>query len=86
MAKRYQAKAAFLQKTPDAVTLVKRGNDRVSVALSGKDVTVERAGTKSGPPISRTVKGATQEDLKYLFEIEKHPFVEEVEDTSAPVK
>jgi hypothetical protein len=89
MAKRYRVKATFAAKKPDAVTLVTRGNDKIAVALIGKDITVELKGTKSGPPITRTVPGATQEDLKYLFEIEKHPFIEEYESnegSSAVVK
>lgn len=80
MAKKYQVKAAILEKNPDAVTLVKRESGRVAVALGGKDITVQVGASKSGPAITRTVKGATQIDLKYLFEIEKHPFVEEVDD------
>lgn len=80
MAKKYQVKTSFLDKKPDAVTLVKRESGFVAVALGGKDITVQVGASKSGPPVTRTVKGATQSDLKYLFEIEKHPFVEEVDD------
>jgi len=86
MAKKYQVKPGFLLKNPEAVTLVKRSNGKIPVALSGKEITVELRGNKSGPPVMKKIAGATQEDLKYLFEIEKHPFIEEVEDASPAVK
>jgi hypothetical protein len=86
MAKKYQVKPGFLFKNPDAVTLVKRPGGKVSVALSGKEITVQIDGDKTSPPMTKRIPGATQDDLKYLFEIEKHPFIEEVEDTSAAVK
>lgn len=86
MAKKYQVKPGFLYKNPEAVTLVKRPGGKIAVALSGKEITLQIGGDKSLPPMTKRIPGATQDDLKYLFEIEKHPFIEEVEDTSAAVK
>lgn len=67
----------FLAKYPDATTLV----NGVSVALCGNKVTSKIPGNQAGPPTERTVRGATQSELKYLFEVERHPFIEEIEET-----
>mgnify|MGYP001165753009 CR=1 FL=1 len=83
MAKKYQVKADKLARYPDAVTLVVRGTEKVAVALSGKSVTVTKKASKAGPEITKSVPGATQADLKYLFENEKHRFVEEVDEAGS---
>lgn len=50
------------------------------VSLTGKEVVSERPGKKDKPPVKVTARPATQAELKYLFEVEKHPFIEEYED------
>ena len=73
---KYQVKAAFLKANPNAVTLV----DGVPVALIGKEITVERNGSLTHPPVKRVVRGVTQAQLKYLFETEHNPHIELVEE------
>lgn len=75
MKKKYQMRPADLAKYPDAVTLV----NGVAVALGGKEIVLNKPGTKEHPPRIRKVRPATQEELKYLLEEEKHPFIEEIE-------
>lgn len=72
MATKYRVKAAYLAAYPNSTTLV----EGVAVALSGKDITVTKPGTATHPPSSRTIKGATQAQLKYLFETERNPHIE----------
>lgn len=50
------------------------------VSLTGVEVVNERPGKKDKPPVKVTARPATQADLKYLFDVEKHPFIEEYED------
>lgn len=73
---KFQVRPAFSTANPDAVTLV----DGVVVALIGKEITVERTGTLTHPPMKRVVRGATQAELKYLFETEHNPHIELVEE------
>lgn len=77
MAKKYQMRAQMLAKYPNAVTLV----NGVSVALGGKEVVNIKPANASGPAVERKVRPATQAELQYLFETEKHPFIEEIEDS-----
>lgn len=76
---KYAVDPAFAISYPNAVTLV----DGVSVALSGKDTTITKPGTATHPPSTRTVKGASQAQLKYLFEVERHPNVIEIDEKEA---
>ena len=69
-------------KYPDAVTTVKGE----SVALGGKEVVRVLPGNAARPETTRRARAATQEELKYLYEIEKHPFIEEVEYTDKVAK
>ncbi|MGL4598164.1 MAG: hypothetical protein ACRCYO_11565 [Bacteroidia bacterium] len=75
---KYQARPYYIAQHPDSVTLV----NGEAVALSGKDITVKTEGTATHPPTTRIIKGATQEQLKYLLETEKHPFIELVTETA----
>lgn len=76
MKKKYQMRPADRAKFPDAVTLV----NGVAVALGGKEIVLNKPGTKLSPPSVRKVRPATQAEMKFLFEEEKHPFIEEIED------
>lgn len=76
MAAMYRVKSAFLKTNPNAVTLF----DGVPVALSGKDLTITKPGTVTHPPTSKTVKGATSAQLKHLFEVERNPHIEKIDE------
>lgn len=39
------------------------------VSLTGSDITITTEGSKSNPPTKKYIKGATQQALKYLFEL-----------------
>lgn len=71
MTVKYAVDPVFGNAYPNAVTLI----DGVPVALSGKDVTKTKPGTLTHPPSTRVVKGATAEQLEYLFEVEKNPHI-----------
>jgi hypothetical protein len=71
----YKVKEAFKAKYPHAVTIV----DGVAVAFAEKDLIVEKPGTLHEPPKKRVYPAITQDGMKYLFEVEKHPAIEVVE-------
>lgn len=75
MAAKYRVKATYLVSYPNSTTLV----NGEPVALSGKDITVTKPGTATHPPKTRTVKGATQANLKALFE-EGNPHIELIDE------
>lgn len=87
MPKKYRVKPAHAAKWPEMTSLVPKnlsekvgGNvEVVSVALCGKDITVKKPGTATTLPYEVTVKAATQDQLKYLFN-EGNPHVEEVDE------
>lgn len=54
--------------------------DVVSVALSGQDYTVTIPATQTRPEYKKTIKGATQEQLKYLKEVEGNVNIEKFEE------
>ena len=70
----YKVNDKFAAKYPNAVTLV----DGVGVAICGKDIEIETPGTAQRPPSKRVIKAATQAQLKYLYDAEKHPAIEVV--------
>lgn len=72
----YRMRARFLERYPHAVTLV----EGKRVALCGEPVTVQVPGSLHKPPEVLSAPGATQAELKYLFEVEGHPMIEKVED------
>lgn len=86
--KKYRMNARAAYQYPDAVTLVPSdltqrvgGNTQsVSVAMGTKALTRELPATKERPKTTITVQPATQEQLKYLYEIEQHPFIEMYEE------
>lgn len=65
----------LIEHYPTCVTQVKGSR----CSLTGKELTVEVQGDNQQPPKKITVPAATQEQLKYLLEVEKHPFIELVE-------
>lgn len=73
--KTYRVNPKFREKFPNAVTLV----DGVSVTFSNKDLIVETPGTLNDPPKRRVIPAMTQEQMKYLKEVENHPAIEIVE-------
>ncbi|MGL6008479.1 MAG: hypothetical protein ACRC1D_03405 [Culicoidibacterales bacterium] len=70
----YKVKDSFKKEYPNAVTLI----DGVGVVLSENDFTEETTGTLSDPPKTRVFRAATQEDLKHLYEVDKHPEIEKI--------
>lgn len=72
----YRMKAFFLEKYPHAVTLV----EGRCVALCGEPITVQVQGSEYNPPKTLSIPGATQAELKYLFDVEGHPMIEKVGD------
>ena len=72
--KTYRMTAWAAKKWPTAVTSV----NGQTVAIGPEPVTVTMAATKDGPEKKRTVPAATQEQLRWLFMNEAHPFIEEV--------
>ena len=86
--KKYQVNAIHAWRFPNATTVVpadltKRVDQPnialVSVALGEKELTHKIEGTEERPPSTLIVKPATQAQLKYLFEVEKVPYIEESE-------
>jgi hypothetical protein len=75
----YKVNDKFAAKYPNAVTLV----DGVGVAICGKDLEIETPGTAQRPPSKRVIKAATQAQLKYLYDTEKHPAIEVVTEPTA---
>lgn len=68
---KYEIKAEIADKHPVLITL---NEQRKPVNLYGVDAVVEVPGNGEAPPTKRTVKGATQADLAYLFK-NGHPFI-----------
>lgn len=71
-------KPGVLEKSPTPVTLNKDG---IPVCLTGETLTREVEATGDNPPVKRIVKGATQADLRWLFE-NGNPLLIEVEETA----
>lgn len=59
----YRIKAKYAHKEQ----LITRLNGE-SINLSGRDVTVNRAASKERPAYQETIRGATENDLKALYE------------------
>lgn len=86
--KKYRVSPRMSYKHPQMVTLVpvdltKRiGPDVpvVSVSLGTEEVRRTLPATRERPATELVSKVATQAQLKYLFEVEKHPFIEEYEE------
>lgn len=84
----YRAHPRSLDRWPDMVTLVpldltqKIGPNSavVSVALGSKEVRSTLPARANRPPVEVVTKPATQEQLKYLYEVEKNPHVQEIEE------
>jgi hypothetical protein len=74
-AKAYRISPLYRIQHPRSVTVV----NGAGVVLSDEDLVHEEEGTLAHPPRKRTYRAATQEDLKYLFEVEGHPAVEKIE-------
>ena len=70
----YRMKAKAKEMHPNAVVL----SGMEAVALNGEGYTVEFPGTISNPPKVRSVRGATQAELKKFF-LEGNPNIEEFE-------
>lgn len=70
----YKVKDSFKKEYPNAVTLV----GGVGVVLAENDFIEETTGTLSEPPQKRVFRAATQEDLKRLYEVDKHPEIEKI--------
>lgn len=87
--KRYRVKPQIAAKHPGMTSLVpvdlsKRVGDPnvevIAVALSGENLTVDVPATATRPAYKRQIKGASQEQLRYLYEIEKNPQIEVVDE------
>ena len=84
--KKYRASARFIYLHPGAVTSVPvkitdkvdLNAPRVTVALGETPIKVEQPGTATTPPREMTIQPATQEQLAYLYNVEKNPHIEEV--------
>lgn len=74
---KYQLFPHIAERHPVLITLNEK---RQPVNLHGVEATVEVEATGDKPPSKRTVKGATQSDLAYLFR-NGHPFIIEVQET-----
>jgi len=83
VAYRYNQRQKY--KYPDAVTLVPAfdltklpgpNDEVVSVALGDKEIRRTLPATAERPATEMVSKVATQEQLKYLYEVEKHPHIE----------
>jgi len=72
--KGYRMKAKARELHPNATTLV----GSTPVALSGDRYEVEIPGDRNNPPTRKAVRGATQAELKALFQ-QGHPDIEEFE-------
>lgn len=70
----YKVKNSFKKEYHNAITLV----GGVGVVLAENDFIEESTGTLSEPPKTRVFRAATQEDLKYLYEVDKHPEIEKI--------
>ena len=78
---KYRVNENFAWKYPTAVTLVpvdiaNPNGQKVSVALGDKTVINERAGNTNRPALKMIAEPATQAQLKYLYEVDKHPAIE----------
>ena len=78
---KYRINENFAWKNPTAVTLVpvdlaNPNGQKVSVALGDKAVINERAGNANRPALKMIAEPATQAQLKYLYEVDKHPAIE----------
>ena len=62
---KYEVNPAVAANNP--ISLVTLNEQRKPVNLYGVEVVVDVAGDAQKPPTKRTVKGATQADLEYLF-------------------
>lgn len=71
----YRVKPLFRKQYPNAVTIV----GGVGVVLADDDLIVDAPGTLTHPPKSCMYRAVTQDDLRYLFEVERHPAIEIVE-------
>ena len=86
--KKYRVNVRIAYKWPNMVTLVPfdlskpigQGNDAVSVALGDKEVRRTLPGTKDRPEMEMVSKPASQTQLKYLYEVERHPLIEQYEE------
>jgi len=83
-AKKYRVNARKIYQYPDMVTVVPQNLTEkmgpltavVSVALGDKAVKRTLPAKKDRPAVEVVVEPATQEQLKYLYEVEKNPLVE----------
>ena len=86
--KKYRVNARIAYRYPEMVTLVpsdlsqKMGPNTptISVALGTKEVRRVLPATASRPEQEMVSKPATQDQLKYLYEVEKHPHIEQYEE------
>jgi hypothetical protein len=64
------ALAQHLARKPKLITRINRepGKPAELINLAGKKVTEKVTPLKGGPPMEVSVRGATQSDLKYLYE------------------
>lgn len=78
---KYRINPRWANNYPTAVTLVpldlqSRTGQTVSVALGSSPVRYTKPGSAKNAPLEMESKPATQEQLAYLYEVEKHPAVE----------
>lgn len=82
-AKKYQVSEVSAFQYPEMVTLVPTdltkpispSNPGVPVSLNGKPIERTVAATKESPERKLTIRGATQDELKYLKEVEGNPHI-----------
>lgn len=87
-AKKYRVSPRTAYKFPNMVTLVPLNLDEqvggkiqvVSVSLGAKEVRRTLPATTERPEVEMISKPASQAQLKYLYEVEKHPLIEEYEE------
>lgn len=86
--KMYRVNVRIAYKHPNMVTLVPKdlsrmigpGNEGISVALGSKEVRRLLPAKADRPEMEMVSKPATQEQLKYLYEVERHPHIEQYEE------
>jgi hypothetical protein len=81
MAGKYRINPRWAAQHTTAVTLVpidlsNPNGQRVSVAIGSADVVYNKPGNAKSQPLTMVSKPATQQQLAYLYEVEKHPAIE----------
>jgi len=88
-ATKYRVRARIAHKHPEMVTLVPVDLSQkvgianpavVSVSLGAKEVRRTLAATSERPAVEMVSTVATQEQLRYLYEVENHPHIEAYQD------